>query len=118
MEFKLKVWEVVKRIPPGYVATYGQVAALIQMPDGVAPQDYRAVGARWVGQAMAGCPPGVPWQRVINSQGKISLRGPSAETQRRLLEDEGVVFDERSRIDLKNYQWRAPGFLNKRFNWK
>jgi len=106
MEFKLKVWGVVKRIPPGNVATYGQVAALVQLPAGVAPQDYRAVGARWVGQAMAGSPPGVPWQRVINSQGKISLSGPSAETQRQLLEEEGVVFDGRGRVDLKKYQWQ------------
>jgi hypothetical protein len=51
----------------------------------------------------------VPWQRVINSQGKISLRkGGGYEDQRRLLEEEGVELDERERIDLKKYRWEGP----------
>lgn len=104
-EYQFRVWEIVKKIPVGKVATYGQVAALVQLPDGVSPQDYRAFGARWVGRAMSSCPSDVPWQRVINSQGKISLSGPSADTQRRLLEEEGVVFDDRGRINLKKFQW-------------
>jgi methylated-DNA-protein-cysteine methyltransferase-like protein len=106
-EYQLRVWEIVKQIPPGKVATYGQVASLVQLPDGISPQDYRAFGARWVGRAMASCPSDVPWQRVINSQGKISLSGSSAETQRRLLEEEGVVFDDRGRVNLKKYQWQT-----------
>jgi methylated-DNA-protein-cysteine methyltransferase-like protein len=58
---------------------------------------------------MAACPEGVPWQRVINAQGKISLRpGGGGQAQRQLLEDEGVQFDERDRIDLKRYQWNGP----------
>jgi hypothetical protein len=51
-------------------------------------------------------PEGVPWQRVVNAQGKISLKpGKGAEQQRKLLEDEGVIFDERDRIDLEVYGW-------------
>ena len=58
---------------------------------------------------MAGCPDDVPWQRVVNSQGKLSLRpGGGYEHQRQLLEGEGVTFDERERIDLKRYQWAGP----------
>jgi methylated-DNA-protein-cysteine methyltransferase-like protein len=57
---------------------------------------------------MAACPENVPWQRVINAQGKISLRQGSGGTrQRELLEAEGVQFDERDRVDLKQYQWEG-----------
>jgi methylated-DNA-protein-cysteine methyltransferase-like protein len=70
-------------------------------------QEYKAFGPRWVGDAMAACPGDVPWQRVINSQGKISQR-PGAERQRQLLEEEGIVF-VKDKVDLKLYQWRAPG---------
>ena len=62
-----------------------------------------------VGGAMAASPADVPWQRVINSQGKISLRqGGGGETQRELLEVEGVVFDNKDRVDLKVYLWDGP----------
>ncbi len=58
---------------------------------------------------MAGCPKGVPWQRVINSQGKISLRkGAGTQIQRELLESEGVVFDHRERVDLSIFGWDGP----------
>lgn len=107
-EYQLNVWDVVKQIPPGKVATYGQIAMLVGVPGGVMADNYRALGARWVGQAMVGCPVGVPWQRVINAQGKISLSGSSAETQRQLLEEEGVIFDAHGRVDLKKYQWQKP----------
>jgi methylated-DNA-protein-cysteine methyltransferase-like protein len=57
---------------------------------------------------MAACPEDVPWYRVINAQGKISLRsGPGAAAQRQLLEAEGILFDERGRINLKQYQWEG-----------
>ncbi len=65
---------------------------------------YLAFGPRWVGGAMAACPEDVPWQRVINSKGEISPR-PGAQSQRTLLEQEGVEFNERGRIDLKRYRW-------------
>jgi methylated-DNA-protein-cysteine methyltransferase related protein len=56
---------------------------------------------------MAACPVDVPWQRVINAQGKISAR-PGAKRQRQLLEAEGIVF-VKDRVDLKVYQWHGPG---------
>jgi methylated-DNA-protein-cysteine methyltransferase related protein len=58
---------------------------------------------------MAACPGDVPWQRVINSQGKVSLRpGTGKEKQRQLLEEEGVIFDARDRVDLMVYGWSGP----------
>jgi methylated-DNA-protein-cysteine methyltransferase-like protein len=95
-----RVYEVVCMIPPGQVATYGQIAAIVS---------HRGA-ARTVGWALHGLPEGsdVPWQRVINAQGRISLggRGNAASAQRTLLEQEGVVFD-RDKVDLEWYQW--PG---------
>lgn len=87
-------------MPPGHVTTYGAVA--------------RKVGcsARTVGFAMAALPPGhdVPWQRVINSQGRVSPRadGDGSHLQQLLLEAEGVYFNDRQRVDLKRYAWRFP----------
>ncbi len=96
------VWALVRQVPAGKVATYGQIGALIPLPDGVKEDDYKAFRARWVGQAMAGCPEDVPWQRVINSEGKVSPR-PGAEMQRQLLEAEGITFDQLERVDLKKF---------------
>jgi methylated-DNA-protein-cysteine methyltransferase-like protein len=105
--FNQQVWQIVRQIPAGKVASYGQIAELIPPPGGMDPKSYLAFSARWVGGAMADCPANVPWQRVVNAQGKISLRD-GAETQRELLEDEGVEFDERDKIDLKKYGWEGP----------
>jgi methylated-DNA-protein-cysteine methyltransferase-like protein len=105
--YNMKVWHLVRQIPFGYVATYGQIAQMLPAPVSIELQDYKAFGPRWVGNAMAACPPDVPWQRVINSQGKISGR-PGAKKQRQLLEEEGILF-MRDKIDLKVYQWHGPG---------
>lgn len=103
------VWEMVRRIPAGRVATYGQIAGLIPPPDGTDERAYLTLGPRWVGAAMAACPDDVPWQRVINAQGKISLRPSSGmNKQRELLEAEGIEFDDRERIDLKRFRWAGP----------
>jgi methylated-DNA-protein-cysteine methyltransferase-like protein len=100
--FNALVWEIVRQIPPGRVATYGQVAALIPPPEGVNLRQYEAQGPRWVGAAMAACPDEIPWHRVINAQGKISLRpGAGPTLQRQRLEAEGVVFDDKERVNLK-----------------
>ena len=104
--FNQQVWQIVRQIPAGKVASYGQIAGMIQPPGGMDPNRYLAVGARWVGGAMANCPANVPWQRVVNAQGKISPR-PGAEMQQEMLEAEGVVFDERGRIDLHAYGWEG-----------
>ncbi len=105
--FNEKVWEIVRQIPSGRVTSYGQIAAMIPPPDGMDPKSYDAFAARWVGGAMAACPNDVPWQRVINSQGKLSLRA-GAEQQRELLIDEGVFFNERGRVDFKRFGWHGP----------
>ncbi len=109
-----QVWDIVRQIPPGKVATYGQIAGLVPLPAGMPLQDYNAWGARWVGGAMAACPDDVPWQRVVNAQGKISQRrGISPDDpfnqQRQLLEEEGVIFDDSGRLDLKRFGWPGPG---------
>jgi methylated-DNA-protein-cysteine methyltransferase-like protein len=94
-----RVWDVVSLIPPGRVASYGQIASLLEHP--------RA--ARTVGWALASLPNGsdVPWQRVVNSQGYIStaFRGESTNMQRQLLEAEGVTFNEDGRIDMRTFGW-------------
>jgi methylated-DNA-protein-cysteine methyltransferase-like protein len=93
-----RIWDVVKDIPKGKVASYGDIARL----SGCFRQ------ARKVGYSLHALPRGskVPWHRVINSQGKISLQRASGHyaKQKRLLEKEGVVF-KRERVDLKEFGW-------------
>ena len=93
-----KIYEIVKRIPKGRVATYGQVARLAGLPG----------RARQVGYALNKTPDGrrLPWQRVVNAQGRVSLRGRGKSEQQELLEEEGVQFDDTGRIALKRYQWQ------------
>jgi methylated-DNA-protein-cysteine methyltransferase-like protein len=94
-----RIWEVVAQTPPGCVTTYGDVAVIV---GGVCD-------ARTVGEAMANVPdPAIPWHRVINAKGMISLRGAPAVEQRKRLEAEGVIFDQRGRVSLKRYGWRGP----------
>ena len=96
-----RIYRVVRRIPKGRVATYGQIARLAGLPN----------GARQVGYALHRAPEGLPWHRVINARGEVSRRsepGPDDE-QRWLLEQEGVVFDLRGRCDLRAYRWRREG---------
>jgi methylated-DNA-protein-cysteine methyltransferase-like protein len=107
-EFNRKVWAIVRQIPAGSVMTYGQIGGFISPPAGVDVISYRSFAPRWVGGAMASCPSDVPWQRVINSQGKISERRSGATQQREMLEAEGVHFDERGRVDLERYSWEGP----------
>jgi len=105
--FNAIVCDIARQVPPGKVTTYGQIATMIPPPGALNLKDYEAFGARWVGGAMAACPDDVPWQRVINSQGKISPR-PGAELQRQLLEEEAVKFDERGKIDFDLFGWNGP----------
>ena len=107
--FNALVWEIVRQVPAGKVTTYGKVASWVPTPAGMNLRDFETFGARWVGGAMAACPDDVPWQRVINSQGKVSLRGGEGQNQQRqLLEAEGVVFNERGKVDLKRFLWSGP----------
>jgi methylated-DNA-protein-cysteine methyltransferase-like protein len=105
--FYAQVWNLVRQVPRGQVVTYGQITQMLPAPAEMDPQAYKAFGSRWVGSAMAACPGDVPWQRVINAQGKISAR-PGAQRQRSMLEAEGIVF-VKDKVDLKVYQWRGPG---------
>jgi methylated-DNA-protein-cysteine methyltransferase related protein len=102
-EFYERVWQLVRQVPRGKVATYGQIALKLLPPPGVEANSYRAFGPRWVGGAMAACPEDVPWQRVINSQGKISQR-PGSDKQRQLLEEEGILFTKDA-VDMKKFGW-------------
>lgn len=102
-----QVWSLVRQIPYGRVSTYGQIATLIPCPEGISPEEYRTSASRWVGLAMAACPDDVPWQRVINSQGKISHRSEAGK-QRQLLEEEGLLFSN-GKLNLNECQWPGPG---------
>lgn len=104
--FYEQVWNLVRKIPRGKVASYGQIAKMLPPPAGVELETYVAFGPLWVGGAMSACPEDVPWQRVINSKGEISERdGAGARRQRLMLHDEGVAFNPRGRIDFKKYGW-------------
>lgn len=90
---------VIRRIPKGKVASYGQVAVLAGNPR-AARQVVRTLHASSKKENL-------PWHRVINSQGKISLRsGGGYELQRTMLEAEGVEFSASGRVDLKRFGWR------------
>lgn len=105
--FNNQVWEIVRQVPPGRVTTYGQISKMIPPPGDLPQRSYDAFGPRWVGGAMAACPEDVPWQRVINSQGKISPR-PGLEQQRLLLEEEGVEFSASGKVDFACFGWEGP----------
>jgi methylated-DNA-protein-cysteine methyltransferase-like protein len=106
--FRERVYGWIRRIPRGKVATYGQIAVLAGYPR----------QARRVGQALGGphMPPDVPWQRVINSQGRVSDRSPRIDRaigareseQEERLKREGVKF-VRGKTDLDRFRWRPKG---------
>jgi methylated-DNA-protein-cysteine methyltransferase-like protein len=98
-----RIYAMVRQIPPGRVTSYGRIAELVG-----------GCTARMVGYAMAalkrGGAPDVPWQRVVNAKGKISVHGDGIGNamQRSILEDEGVQFDENNRIDFSRFGWSGP----------
>jgi methylated-DNA-protein-cysteine methyltransferase related protein len=112
--FNTMVWNIVRQIPSGAVSTYGQIASMLPVPGGVNPQDYERLGPVWVGQAMhaisSQADPTLPWQRVINSQGGISLPAGSrlAMEQHRLLQSEGIQVAPNGRVPLHIYGWEGP----------
>jgi methylated-DNA-protein-cysteine methyltransferase related protein len=95
----LRIYVVVRAIPPGRVATYGQIAGIVG-----------SCTARMVGYAMAAAPADLPWHRVINAQGSISQRsdGGGAYEQRQRLEAEGVHFDANGKVNLRQVRWVGP----------
>ena len=96
---KQRIYEVVIAVPAGRVATYGDVAAIVGS----------GCDARTVGYALNAIPKvdaqAIPWQRIINAQGGISTKGL---LQRKLLEDEGIVFDGDGRVSLSQFRWSGP----------
>ncbi len=101
-QYRERVYEIVRQIPVGKLMTYGQLAIILG--DGYT--------ARTVGYVMHGVDEDVPWQRVINSQGKCStgrLTIPM-NLQQELLEAEGVVFNTSGKCDLGKFQWFPAGY--------
>lgn len=98
-----RIYNLVRQVPPGKVVTYGQVARMVG-----------GCTARMVGYAMAALSgtsenEDVPWQRVINAQGKISPHGYGygSALQRQLLEEEGIIFDAGERVDFEVFRWQG-----------
>lgn len=98
-----KINDVVRQVPPGKVATYGQIAKIVGR-----------CTACLVGYAMAALPAGsdVPWQRIINHKREISssIRGDGGLRQRQLLEAEGIYFAKGGRVDFRKVRWPGPDF--------
>jgi len=92
--FYKQIYEIVEQIPYGKVISYGDIAKLLGRP--------RA--AREVGRAMSNCPEGLPWQRVVMSDGSIT-GGVFAEIRRDILESEDVLFLPDGRVDMKACRW-------------
>ncbi len=99
-----RIYSAVRLIPSGKVATYGQISRIAGR-----------CSARNVGYAMSSVPFGsdIPWHRVINSKGMVSIRsdGGACSAQRQLLEGEGILFNETDRVNLSMYGWEGPGPL-------
>jgi methylated-DNA-protein-cysteine methyltransferase-like protein len=97
-DFTSEVIRLIKSIPKGKVATYGQIANLT----GFYPSVRRVV---WILHSSSK-KEGLPWHRVVNRRGTISLKpGAGYEKQKEMLKREGIVFNERGRIDLERYLW-------------
>lgn len=99
-----RIYAIVRQIPRGHVATYGQIARLAGL----------GRHARRVGYALNALSGGhdVPWHRVINSKGGISRRSEPVheQIQQQLLEQEGIIFGADGRVTLQHYQWKKAGF--------
>ncbi|BBM64203.1 methylated DNA-protein cysteine methyltransferase [Vibrio sp. B1REV9] len=97
-QFLMQIFAVIHQIPKGKVTTYGEIAKLANYPG----------YARHVGKALGNLPEGsqLPWFRVINSQGKISLKGEELQRQKRKLEAEGVEVSEIGKVSLRKYKWQ------------
>jgi len=93
-----QIYRLIRRIPKGRVSTYGTIAGLV------------GCGARQVGYAMAALPNGtlVPWHRVLNVRGGVSIPGATGVTQRLRLEAEGVQFSQRGVVDIRTRGWPRP----------
>jgi methylated-DNA-protein-cysteine methyltransferase-like protein len=100
LSFNEQVYALVRHIPPGKVLSYGRVAHLLGVPNGA-----REVG--WALSSLKHGDPAVPWHRVVNAKGRISIKGSpeGAAEQRARLEAEGITFDERGYLDIEQRLW-------------
>lgn len=120
--FNRTVWAIVRQVPEGIVTTYGQIASMIPPPEDIGEEDYRRLAPRWVGDAMEAVSeadnPNIPWWRVINAKGGISMseQRKAGQQQRRRLRREGVEFDAKERVDFEIVGWAGPdeAFLTER----
>lgn len=94
----MQIFAVIHQIPHGKITSYGEIAKLAGYPG----------YARHVGKALANLPEGskLPWHRVLNSQGQISLKGADLQRQRRKLVAEGIDVSDSGRVSLKKYKWQ------------
>lgn len=88
------IYKLLTTVPAGTVVTYGRLAELAGKPG----------GARAVGWAMSRCPEGLPWYRVVKSDGSL-MPGEGGALQRVLLEEEGVTFNAAGKVDVTYYGW-------------
>ncbi|KGY12034.1 MGMT family protein [Vibrio tubiashii] len=97
-QFLLQIFAVIHQIPLGKVSTYGEIAKLAGYPG----------YARHVGKALSNLPPDskLPWFRVINSQGRISLKGEDLVRQREALIAEGVEVTADGKVSLRRFRWQ------------
>ena len=107
-KFFEQVYNVVCRIPPGKVSSYGRIAAMLGHPRAARAVGY-ALSALRQPEKEGYTSANVPWQRVVNSQGRISIRHreQTANKQAQILRDEGVMVNENGRIDLDIYLWKG-----------
>jgi len=103
--FTKRVVEVIKSIPKGKVATYGQIADL-------AGNRFAARQVVWILNSQSERHK-LPWHRVINSKEQIGLTGEGYKIQKKLLLKEGIVFDEKDKIDFKMFLWK-PGIKERK----
>ena len=114
------VWHIVRQVPSGAVSTYGQIASIIPPPFPDEEEHFQRLGSKWVGEALTavsfrdvdGAPlsPAVPWWRIINSKGGISLPSGStvANEQYERLMAEGVRFNASGLVALEVFGWDGP----------
>jgi methylated-DNA-protein-cysteine methyltransferase related protein len=103
--YRQRVYDLVLRIPAGRVMSYGQIARVLGI----------GYDARAIGNIMHATPDderAIPWHRVINAQGGCSTSGLTLppDLQQRLLEAEGVVFNEKGRCRISEYLWYPPEY--------
>ena len=114
MPFYKLVWEIVRQIPEGAVATYGQIAGMIPPPEGIQRVFNQTRPRGGGGDAITAAPrvdePTIPWHRVINGKGGISLpeNSKAAALQRARLRAEAVLLGSDERVSLDEFGWDGP----------